>query len=516
MAQPLQRPSILIEDNQKELDQLRIDKLGLQQPYLDLNEPVTLRNFQLLGSNFGQRVKKWILALDPGMGKTITAITAHAFESLKPLKRKDLRNRRFLVICPTNAVGTWVRHFRQFLGIHLNSISIISGQPHKRKVAWNRLDAQVFIVTSNSVAIDAKPTKSTTIHIKTSNEIIPRHFQGKTTSWFIDEWHRFLRNRTSNTFKVIKHMTSDVEELCLITGSPATKGPHNLWCALHLCNPTHFSSYWKFVSTYCELEDTPFGKTIVGVKNLPMLKTELLTYIFRRSSEVADMPPINRWMETINLNSFEMNLYNEFTSDAFHILPSGKFIFTQSGVTKAVKLRQLLTTPKLLHKDYPIGSSLEHVLDKVNSEEINHFGIYTYFRDACDIFKKYVEENTDYEAFILYGGMDYTDINNAIESWSKSKKGVIICSIAFAQSFELLKGNNFYFIGPSYNGEENKQAERRGNRLISTDVCNACYIVHNDTYEEDIMSNMIKNAMNVRYMFDVSEINESILNKHKN
>ncbi|KKK89785.1 hypothetical protein LCGC14_2729630, partial [marine sediment metagenome] len=65
------------------------------------------------------------------------------------------------------------------------------------------------------------------------------------------------------------------------------KNPASMFTAFQLIAPKIFRGYWKFVNTYCIVNDTPFGKEILGVKNVASLQTIIDRYMAYVPAEVS-------------------------------------------------------------------------------------------------------------------------------------------------------------------------------------------------------------------------------------
>src|SRR5258705_8819611 len=112
----------------------------------------------------------------------------------------------------------------------------------------------------------------------------------------------------------------------------------------------------------------------------------------------------------------------------------GVTVVTPNSLAKLTRLLQLSISPKILdpsEKEY--GPVVTYIVEQVSDDP--HTIIYTPYREAIEVFKEalikdgYPPENI----FTLQGGNDEDDIDIVEANW-KTSRGVLLCTITFAQS----------------------------------------------------------------------------------
>lgn len=111
----------------------------------------------------------------------------------------------------------------------------------------------------------------------------------KVKSLVIDESHN-LRGRNSEANRGARQIAAGAEKVLLLSATPIWREPDDLFGQLRILFPDRFSSYWSFVSSYCNVKETPWGSVVTGAKE-DRLKFLLKKYAIRRS--YGD-PDVNR------------------------------------------------------------------------------------------------------------------------------------------------------------------------------------------------------------------------------
>jgi hypothetical protein len=310
-----------------------------------------------------------------------------------------------------------------------------------------------------------------------------------------DEYHKFMRRRKSDTFKYFLSMFRHTECVVLSTGSFLNKDASSSYTAFSIVRPKLFKSYWRFVNTYCHVDDGAFGKQIWGVRN-PQAFRELtdryMAYV--PNAVVADQLPKGlRTPEPLMPTDEQMDVYQQLKED-WVAQVKDDIVIAPNAMTVFVRLRQLLCCPKILSEDLGMGAGYEHILDSL--EEEPHVVIFVPFRPACDyIADALVDEG--YDAFILRGGTTHHEQTAIIQRFEETR-GVLICTIGYAEAFDLLSCHTSWFLGYSHVLDDNEQAEGRTQRAISEhDTVFWKYLRHIGTLDEDMMDELSADLTNV-------------------
>ena len=214
--------------------------------------------------------RRAILADDMGLGKTRQAIVS--LQHLAP-------NGPYLVVCPASVKRNWAREIEQV--IPNPSIVVIEGS------APVDLDATWVIL---------------------NYDILGRHRdalqQVAWTALVFDEAH-YLKNHTSARSKLARSLTDSAAAKAaqhlivqLLTGTPLTSRPRDLFVLLQLAGHPLGRSFLAFAKRYCAAEKGEFGWKTGGASNIDELTVQLHGIMLRRSKDVvlALPPKIRTWL----------------------------------------------------------------------------------------------------------------------------------------------------------------------------------------------------------------------------
>jgi len=311
----------------------------------------------------------------------------------------------------------------------------------------------------------------------------------------IDELHKTgLRNRKSQGFSSLKALVAKVEKLQPVklinplTGTWTSKGSVQMWPTLNLLAPTVFRSYWKFANTYNIMVDYGFGQTIIGPQNTESLALVTSPYVHHVSEADAaqHLPPLQRIILPVSLTKPEWRDYNTMARHMF--LEPGEeeeLITVQTVLAKLTRLRQLICCPRILSPDFPIGSVIEAIVDKIkeNDELPNwkHNIVITPFVKSIIPFRSYLAEELGMsldDIMIVQGGMEGAELKHVERRFRTDPQTMILASLKAADAWNAETALNVYFAHFDWDQDLNKQAEARSRRVDGTQKMIRSYYAH--------------------------------------
>lgn len=306
-----------------------------------------------------------------------------------------------------------------------------------------------------------------------------------------DELHRMMRSR-NKMWASFKRL--DFDHYLGLSATWASRGPQDLFPVLNLVNRRTFPSYWRFVGTWCYVDKTEFGTQVYGVRNIENLRRMLWGQYYRARTwpEVGnqfrkdprntnDSEPVIRRAEEVPMGLQQTRLLRELDRDMIVTL-NNEMVVTPNSLALLTRKLQMAISPKILMPSAEYGGPVEWLADKVLDDP--HTVIFCPYREGLQVIKQRLIEGSkgssipEEDIFVLQGGISPDKINQIIAAWKKSK-GVALCTVDFAQSFELDTTDNAYFLGFSWDPNNNYQAEgrlRRFDSILQT-PCNVTYIV---------------------------------------
>ena len=393
----------------------------------------------------------------PGSGKTRPII-----EGVNDL---DGWNKLVLVLCSGPAIATWLTQVPLWLQApeYSDYIRIVRGNKGDRIDLWEQAYNEGFGTFVTNFAIFYRDF-----------DMINR------IPWITviaDEYHKTMRNhkidtkgkdgiRRLKTYGMFKKMTRHTPNLVPLTGSLVRRNASSMFTAFQMVDPFIFRSYWKFVSTYCFIDDTTFGKQVHGVKNAQALRTVMDRYFAYVPPEVvADaLPEGRRYGIDVEPTPEQQKIYRDLQEEMLSILPSGEIIVTPTVLAKITRQRQLLCCPRILDPSLGMGAGFETIVDRLDND--NHVAIFVPFRPACDFVQDELQRLGWENTFVLRGGVSPEEQIEITQQFRETR-GIMICTIAYAESFDLETCKTSYFLGYDLTVDQNEQAEGRTRRAIS-------------------------------------------------
>lgn len=386
-----------------------------------------------------------------GLGKTGIAYLVY--------KRLNPNCLPTLLIGRKNAIAAFRRQAAEW---GVEKPFIIEGKPEERKKMW---EAWGWHFTKTRFLAVTRET------------LIRDHAKGWVpTKWYMiidDEAHRDS-NRKTQSFKLLKKMTNPrfCKFFLPLTGSPMERGAMDLWALLHLCNPKVWSSYWAFIAKYYITQKDEFGHLeILRLKANNTFEQDIAPYFIRRlKREVRkDMPPKIRDMNIVlEMTPNQKRIHAELMANCIAELSDPSVLSVAPTVlAKLTRLRQLLVCPKILDPNLEDGASIDNLIEMLEETSDKHMAIFTPFTEAIPfVIDRLVKEGYDVQGIItLQGGLHPDELIRRVQVF-QACRGIAVCSISFAESFDLVPATWGYFLGPSWSVRENRQAEDRLDRMV--------------------------------------------------
>ena len=284
-----------------------------------------LKALQKEGVKFLLSNKKCILADGMGSGKSIQSIVASICTNVD----------KILIICPASVKSTWKRELMYY--VDEKDITIVNGNNWGETTKFTIINYDILdnfytvptenvleeVVTKDEnnnivtklVTKTKKSTKKAVIEECMKNS---RLFQENFGCVIVDEVHRMVNNK-SIRYQVIDDLFKRTRPpfRFLLTGTPMTNKPMNLYYILKLIDAEVTDDYRFYVKRYCGGKEMKLrtGKKILianDATNLDELKEKIKhVYIRRLLSQMSDMVKKNIEVKEYDLNEKQTIRYNE-------------------------------------------------------------------------------------------------------------------------------------------------------------------------------------------------------------
>lgn len=222
-------------------------------------EGFSLYPFQEIGVKLLTERVRFLLADDPGLGKTIQLITAVNYIAINRLKNKTTR---VLVLCPKSMLMTWKRESEKW--------------ETPGKINWDIRNWDQLV----------------------SKKRLPEIQKNKYDIIIGDESHQAIKNYKAVRCVAFEKLIESAKYVWLSTATPASKSGLDYYTTLKILLPTLFKS-WKwydFQREFCQAvpdEWSHSGFRYEGFRNTKILKELFTKCAIRRKKEdvLPDLPP---------------------------------------------------------------------------------------------------------------------------------------------------------------------------------------------------------------------------------
>jgi SWI/SNF-related matrix-associated actin-dependent regulator 1 of chromatin subfamily A len=304
------------------------------------------KNYQKEGIEHLLKNDKYILAFDPGCGKSLCGVIG-GLES---------KSEKILIVCPSTLKLNW-KHEIMFYDVEKN-ISVINDKWIVKK--WTIINYDKLI--------------------KYKKQIINENFD-----LIISDESHYLKNKTTKRSKIFDQIQSSVKKVWLLTGTPITNKPFDIFNLLRIVEHPITTNWVSFVRTYCNAKQIMVRGRLVyeysGASNLDELNRRIQTVMLRKRridvlSELPDknIKPIYLEIDEKGYNS-AIERYIEWKKK------EGKNLSPNNKLVQLSVLRKYVAEEKIKHTKELIDEILE------NGEKVVIFTCYTEVLNQ--IFEKY-------------------------------------------------------------------------------------------------------------------------------
>jgi len=173
---------------------------------------------------------------------------------------------------------------------------------------------------------------------------------------FVIRWDTFMavdesttiKNRQAKRTKALCTVGRDAKFRRILTGSPVTKSPLDLYSQLSFLDPNilGFRSYYTFQNRYAVVVRRTMGahsfNQVVGFQRLDELTEALDRYSYRvRKSDCLDLPDKVYMKRMVELTDEQSKAYAQMKHLALAKLESGELATTRNVLTQIMRLQQI-------------------------------------------------------------------------------------------------------------------------------------------------------------------------------
>ena len=320
-------------------------------------------------------------------------------------------------------------------------------------------------------------------------------FLNKFDCVIIDEAQK-LSNNSSNRYKVIDDFLKRAKPnyVFLLTGTPLTNKPINLYYILKLIDAPITRDYRYFIKRYCDAKTFRLktGKevtTINGASNLEELREKIKhLYIRRLLTEMTDMVDKNIITKTYDLTESQRVEYERLWQEYLDAQ-------IEQGNEDSEQYRQLVEG--ILVRQYLAKQMVDNTIKLVDNmlEEGGKVIIVCTFAEEIAMFKNYYKKKC-----VVYDGKMTAKAKDKAEQAFNNDKNVRVFIgqiLAAGVGLNLVVANKMVFNSYSWVAADNVQIEDRIYRLTQKNDVTCVYQLFNDSMSKHMYDTVIgkKNMM---------------------
>ena len=415
-----------------------------------------------------------IVADVAGAGKT--------YMILDSLLEQQINNLPALIITIKPGLSVWESELIKWY--NLPSV-VYTGTPKKRELLQNEIATSQFVITTYPML----------------KELLDKFGSSFFKTLVLDEYHMYgFINRKSKFYKQV-HSICRKLKVIPTSGTPMRRNPSDLFTALSVVDPNRFTSFWKFANEFCIVTKDRFGYVIEQLpNNVAEFRAMLSNYMLRREKD--DLPPRIRQAIISEMTQKQNNAYKQLVAAMTLELSDDKVLLTPNQMTKILRCRQLLVTPRIFGIDEN-GGALDMLLDQVELELSNDNPciIFTPFTEAIPFIEQQLRLKLKSQVLIykIHGGMTYEQYKDVQEQFQTepSTNKLVICSIKSGASMTLTDATVALFLGYEWSPTDQDQAESRTHRKGQTKSVRCLYFLYKGTSDELIIDTLNQKQLSI-------------------
>ena len=307
-----------------------------------------------------------------------------------------------------------------------------------------------------------------------------------------------IKTPTSNRTKNILSLSKHCKYRRILTGSPVTKSPLDLYSQCAFLDPwlLDHQSFYTFRARYSICKKIEVNgrriEIVVGYRNLGELSDKIKTFSQRVLKEdCLDLPEKTFVKHYVELTKEQKKVYEQMKKEAIAFL-DGKMQSTATVMTQLMRLHQItcghFTADDGTIKDLPCSrlGELMDILEKIEGKTIiwSHY-THDVKRIIAEIKKVYGEDSVvDY-----YGATDTDSRSANIKKFQTDDRCRFFVGTTHTGGYgiTLTAGSNMVYFSNGYDLEKRQQSEARIDRIGQTKKMTYIDIMAQDTIDERIV-----------------------------
>lgn len=409
------------------------------------------KQYQLEGA---WQLHRWggvgLLADEMGLGKSLQALLwLHKNPSKRPA----------IIICPAAVKYHWERECAVHFAM---TATVLEG----RRAPQHR-----HLITPSVVIINYDILKSWLGYLE--------ELGAQTV--IIDEGH-YIKNPESLRFECVERLVQAIPHRIILTGTPITKHPVDLWACLHILYPDRFSDYLGYCHRYSKGHRFRGRWHFKGARNVEELHGELTDFVMIRrlkSDVLKELPPKVR--EIVPVEIANRREYNHAANDFLEWLGQR----SPAARKRAAKAPQLAKVGYLLRLCSELKrQAMLDWIDNFLAGSDEKLVVFTVHRGTVE----FLHAQYPGTSVVVDGSVHGRDRQRAVDRFQKDKRVRLLFGNVKAAGvgITLTAAASCLFVELPWNPGDAAQAEDRIHRITQKRTAFIYYLVARGTVEEHL------------------------------
>ena len=398
-----------------------------------------------------------ILAFQPGLGKTLTALAA-AFSYQYQGEHKPI-----LVVCPAYLLHNWRAEIDRLTN-RKAIVALCEGTTQRRNDTL-RQHADIYLVNWEMLSYVDKFTRLLD------------------TQWgtvILDECHK-MRGRNSKCTKAAYQLS--YARCYMLSGTPIVRDGGDVYPLLHMCTP-RFNSYWRFVREWCHTVPNRWsGAYDVGDIKDPDAFRAMLTHFMSYKSYRQVGIPMPDAVEKEVLCDVSAQTYAEIVS----ITHDYRIHHPDGSTTNIAAMVQAITeVRKRTGSDPQKLATTKAIVDDFDDEPVL---VWCWFKESARRLHKLLDAQQKRGVFMVNGDMSVEERDAVVEKWKSLPDAVLVATLAsLGEGANLQHSSVTVFHEEDYLPKTQEQAIARQRRIGQQGVVRAFHVRARRTLDRKIAS----------------------------
>ena len=403
-----------------------------------------------------------------------------------------------LIVAPKGVIGTWyTQELPAHLVDHIEKVAVL-WQPNITKSQSRKLgnlfktDEDLHILIMN---VEAFSTQK-------GAHFAQKFMLAHKTLMVIDE-STTIKNPKAKRTKNILQLSDRAQYRRILTGSPVTKNPLDLFSQCYFLDPYHLDhqSYYSFRTRYAIMKTAHIAgrsiQLVTGFKHLDELSEKLKPFSYRVLKEdCLDLPDKIYMKRVISLTGEQQKVYKQMKEEALAIL-NEKTVTTVNALTQLMRMQQI-TCGHFVADDGTIQSiknnrldELMDILDEIEGKAI----IWAHYQYDVKTIIKEIEKVHGPGSVVDYYGLtpqDQRDKNRDAFQNDSKVRFIVGTPATGGYGITLTAANTVIYYSNGYDLEKRLQSEDRAHRIGQKKSVTYVDILADETVDEKIVKALRK------------------------